>query len=56
MKFINLSVISHVPVTWYSQNAFLISAAKSKQEGHDRPKIAHMSLLTKHEPSSFPVT
>ena len=28
----------------------------SKQEGHDGPEIAHLSLLTKHAPSSFPVT
>ena len=27
-----------------------------KQEGHDGPEIAHLSLLTKHAPSSFPVT
>ena len=27
-----------------------------KQEGHDGPEIAHLSLLTKHTPSSFPVT
>ena len=27
-----------------------------KQEGHDGPEIAHLSLLTKHVPSSFPVT
>jgi hypothetical protein len=26
------------------------------QEGHDGPEIAHLSLLTKHAPSSFPVT
>ena len=30
--------------------------AKAKQEGHDGPEIAHLSLLTKHAPSSFPVT
>ena len=29
---------------------------KMKQEGHDGPEIAHLSLLTKHAPSSFPVT
>ena len=29
---------------------------KKKQEGHDGPEIAHLSLLTKHAPSSFPVT
>ena len=29
---------------------------KGKQEGHDGPEIAHLSLLTKHAPSSFPVT
>ena len=29
---------------------------KRKQEGHDGPEIAHLSLLTKHAPSSFPVT
>ena len=28
----------------------------AKQEGHDGPEIAHLSLLTKHAPSSFPVT
>ena len=27
-----------------------------QQEGHDGPEIAHLSLLTKHAPSSFPVT
>ena len=27
-----------------------------EQEGHDGPEIAHLSLLTKHAPSSFPVT
>ena len=27
-----------------------------KQDGHDGPEIAHLSLLTKHAPSSFPVT
>ena len=30
--------------------------ARLKQEGHDGPEIAHLSLLTKHAPSSFPVT
>ena len=30
--------------------------SKAKQEGHDGPEIAHLSLLTKHAPSSFPVT
>ena len=29
---------------------------KGEQEGHDGPEIAHLSLLTKHAPSSFPVT
>ena len=29
---------------------------KMRQEGHDGPEIAHLSLLTKHAPSSFPVT
>ena len=29
---------------------------KGRQEGHDGPEIAHLSLLTKHAPSSFPVT
>ena len=29
---------------------------KYRQEGHDGPEIAHLSLLTKHAPSSFPVT
>ena len=28
----------------------------NEQEGHDGPEIAHLSLLTKHAPSSFPVT
>ena len=32
------------------------SYGKKKQEGHDGPEIAHLSLLTKHAPSSFPVT
>ena len=32
------------------------TANKCKQEGHDGPEIAHLSLLTKHAPSSFPVT
>ena len=32
------------------------NVGKGKQEGHDGPEIAHLSLLTKHAPSSFPVT
>ena len=33
-----------------------IVGKEKKQEGHDGPEIAHLSLLTKHAPSSFPVT
>ena len=32
------------------------SDLNDQQEGHDGPEIAHLSLLTKHAPSSFPVT
>ena len=34
----------------------ILDFSKLKQEGHDGPEIAHLSLLTKHAPSSFPVT
>ena len=33
-----------------------IGIGRCEQEGHDGPEIAHLSLLTKHAPSSFPVT
>ena len=36
--------------------AFAVNYYNVKQEGHDGPEIAHLSLLTKHAPSSFPVT
>ena len=36
--------------------AIFASNVSEKQEGHDGPEIAHLSLLTKHAPSSFPVT
>ena len=32
------------------------TVGKGEQEGHDGPEIAHLRLLTKHAPSSFPVT
>ena len=35
---------------------FLKTCTADTQEGHDGPEIAHLSLLTKHAPSSFPVT
>ena len=39
-----------------NKNHSMSNRTVTKQEGHDGPDIAHLSLLTKHAPSSFPVT
>ena len=44
------------PFDMSGKESFSKHCGKSRQEGHDGPEIAHLSLLTKHAPSSFPVT
>ena len=41
---------------YYQKEGIRLEYKNIKQEGHDGPEIAHLSLLTKHAPSSFPVT
>ena len=54
-KILDWSKLRQIPddILKCIQSAFKVH---SKQEGHDGPEIAHLSLLTKHAPSSFPVT
>ena len=50
----HLSILSSVFPVKFQLRGFV--PLTPEQEGHDGPEIAHLSLLTKHAPSSFPVT
>ena len=53
---LNLNCLYNIIISKDYFCILMSSSVKSRQEGHDGPEIAHLSLLTKHAPSSFPVT
>ena len=55
MEYAHLPYILSLSVS-LSKIGQVVAETKQRQEGHDGPEIAHLSLLTKHAPSSFPVT